>query len=74
MCRGWSGGSPCAVARRLWVKPLWSALFASEFSGFEHDEVFVDGLQRGVGEAGCAVEDGPSYEHHVEPFDQGACG
>ena len=32
-----------------------SGAAATEFLGFEDDEVFVEGLQGGVGEAGCAV-------------------
>ncbi len=31
-------------------------------------------MQGGVGEAGCAVEDGAAEEHHVEPLDDRAAG
>ena len=41
---------------------------------FEDDEVLVEGLQGGVGEAGGTVEDGSSDEHHIEPFNEGAAG
>ena len=41
---------------------------------FQDDEVFVERLQGGVGEAGCAIEDSAAEEHHVEPLDEGAAG
>jgi hypothetical protein len=47
---------------------------AAEFSGFEDDEVFVDGLEGGVGEPGGAVEDGPAQKDHVKPLEKGTPG
>ena len=45
---------------------------ATEFFRLEDDHVLVDGLQCGVGDAGCTIEDRTSYEHHVTPFDEWA--
>ena len=47
---------------------------ALELFGFEDDQVLVEGLQGGVGQAGTAVEDRPADEDHVEPLDERAGG
>jgi len=47
---------------------------SGEFSGLEDDEVLVDGLEGGVGEAGGAVEQGAAEEDEVEPLHEGAGG
>ena len=52
----------------------YSGSAALEFFCLEDDEVLVEGLQRGVGEAGGAIEDRAAYEDHVEPFDSGSAG
>ena len=49
-------------------------MFEAQFAGLEDDEVLVDGLQEGVGEAGVSVEDGSAEEEHVEELDEGAGG
>ena len=51
---------------------LYSA--ATKLFGLEDDEVLVEGLQGGVGEAGGAVEDRAAKEDHVEPLDERAAG
>src|SRR2546423_15572249 len=62
----------CARGRGHWEGSSGAA--AAEFFGFEDDEVFVEGLQGGVGEAGCAVEDGAAAQDHVEPLEERAAG
>lgn len=47
---------------------------ALEFAGFDDDEVLVDRLEGGAGEAWAAVEDGSAEEDQVEPLDDGAAG
>jgi hypothetical protein len=47
---------------------------AAEFLRLDDDEVLVEGLQGGVGEAGGAVKDGSAREHHVEPLEERAAG
>jgi len=47
---------------------------AAKFFGLEDDEVFVEGLQSGVGEARWTVEDGSAEENHVEPLEERAAG
>jgi len=42
--------------------------------GLEDDEVLVEGLQGGVGEAGGTVEDRAAKEDHVEPLDERTAG
>jgi hypothetical protein len=42
--------------------------------GLENDEVLVEGLQGGVGEASDAVKDRSAEEDHVEPLDERAAG
>ena len=39
------------------MKEITSGAAVAEFLVLKGDEVFVEGLQGGVGEAGCAVED-----------------
>ena len=46
----------------------------AEFAGFEDDEVLVDGLEEGVGDAGAAVEEGATEEEHVGECEDGAGG
>ena len=45
---------------------------SAKLFGLEDDEVLVDGLQGGVGEAGGTVEDRTAKEDHVEPLDEGS--
>ncbi len=47
---------------------------AAKLFGLEDDEVLVEGLQGGVGEAGGAVEDGAAEEDHVEPLEERTAG
>jgi len=56
------------------VEAAVSGSAAAEFSGLEDDEVFVDGLEGGVGQAGGAVEDGSAEEDHVKPLEDGPPG
>src|SRR5260370_39247388 len=51
-----------------------SGATAAEFLSLEDDEVFVEGLQGGVGEAGRAVEDRAAAQDHVEPLEERAAG
>ena len=51
-----------------------SCTAATKFLALENDEVLVEGLEGGVGEARGAVEDGPAKEDHVKPLEQGTAG
>jgi len=45
---------------------------AAKLFSLEDDEVLVEGLQGGIGEAGGAVEDGAAEEDHVHPLEERA--
>ena len=45
---------------------------AAKLFSLEDDEVLVEGLQGGIGEAGGAVEDGAAEEDHVHPLEEWA--
>jgi hypothetical protein len=40
-----------------------------EFLCFEHDEVLIQRLKRGIGKSGPAVEDGSANQSHIEKLD-----
>ena len=56
------------------MKEITSGAAVAEFLVLKGDEVFVEGLQGGVGEAGGAVQDGTAEEDHVEPLQKRAAG
>ena len=51
-----------------------SGAATAEFFRLEDNEVLVEGLEGGVGETSCAVEDGSAEKDHVEPLKERAAG
>jgi len=57
-----------------WAKRFRSGSAAAEFLRLDDDEVLVEGLQGGVGEAGYAIKDCATDPDHVEPLEERAGG
>ena len=70
-------GEEKAIVGTSVVHMVFAARSGSTFAEFlrlDHDQIFVNGLQRRVGDAGRAVEKRTAEENHIEPFDKRAAG
>src|SRR5271170_2558366 len=56
------------------IERTWLGLISRELPRLENNEVFVNGLEIGIGDPCPAVENGAADKHHINPLHQRASG